>query len=505
MAHYLGIEVTETHLKGALLRTAYKKLSLMGVYALPRAPGPDGLRDAAAMLKQHVDAALAQERLAQRNVELDGVYAALPGTEASLRTVSLPRAVYRRGDRALMAELEGTVPFDIDACTVDALPLGGGDPVALFAVAARSARVEALVRALTEGGLEPREVGVAPVALGELSAAIPALGGDDCVAIVHAQDGRAEIAIVAGGMVRYARTVVGLSTPAMRERHLRQSFAAWQAAGGAAPTLAFLTGDEAALAATAVAEACGLDGDRVGGLPQGTLEMGPTASPTALWEAPVAVALSLRGLGRGKRLDLRKGPLALKGGAQVLRERAPHLAAAALAVVAFWGMATWGRYQGLTAERNRLQETLSSVTQEVFGAPITDPEEAMDRARGNRDEVLDPMPAADAYDVLGVLSTRIAETVRHDVEQLDVQREHVQLQAIVSTLQDRDRVVEALSQYPCFPGVRPGRVTSSPDNRQKYTLDIEFRCPGNERPREGAARAREGRSEEGGGSRGGGA
>ena len=199
MAHYLGIEVTETHLKGALLRTAYKKLSLMGVYALPRAPGPDGLRDAAALLKQHVDAALAQERLAQRNVELDGVYAALPGTEASLRTVSLPRAVYRRGDRALMAELEGTVPFDIDACTVDALPLGGGDPVALFAVAARSARVEALVRALTEGGLEPREVGVAPVALGELSAAIPALAGDDCVAVVHAQDGRAEIAIVAGG------------------------------------------------------------------------------------------------------------------------------------------------------------------------------------------------------------------------------------------------------------------------------------------------------------------
>jgi len=505
MAHYLGIEVTETHLKGALLRTAYKKLSLTGVYALPRAPGPEGLRDAARALKAYVDAALSQERPGQRAAELDGVYAALPGAEASMHTITLPRAVFRRGDRALMAELEGTVPFDIDACMVDAVPLGGTDPVTLYAVAARSARVEALVRALTEGGLEPREIGIAPAALGELTAAIPELAGPDPVALVHAQDGRAEIAVIQGGLVRYARSVSGLTTPAMRIRHLRQSFSAWQGAGGAAPTVAFLSGDEAGLTADAVAEATGLDRDHIGGLPQGTLEMAPTASPTALWEAPVAVALSLRGLGRGRRLDLRKGPLALKGGAQVLRERAPYLAAAAVAVVMFWGMATWARYQGLSTERNRLQETLSAVTQEVFGRPILDTEEAMERARGTRDEVVDPMPSVDAFDVVGVLSRRIPETIRHDVEQLDIQREHVQLQAIVSTLQDRDRVVEALSSYPCFPGVRPGRVTSSPDNRQKYTLDIELRCPGNERPREGAARPREGRNTESGGTRGSGA
>jgi hypothetical protein len=30
--------------------------------------------------------------------------------------------------------------------------------------------------------------------------------------------------------------------------------------------------------------------------------------------------------------------------------------------------------------------------------------------------------------------------------------------------------------------VRPGRAQTNPgDNRQKYTLDIEFRCPGSER------------------------
>ncbi len=157
--------------------------------------------------------------------------------------------------------------------------------------------------------------------------------------------------------------------------------------------------------------------------------------------------------------------------------------------MAFWGVATWARYQGLVAERTRLQETLRTVTQEVYGEPVEDPTRAMAMARGDshRDDV-DPMPAADAFDVLGVLSQRINDTVRHDVEQLDIRGEHVQMQGVVSTLADRDKVVEWLGAYPCFPEVRPGRVTTTPgDNRQKYTLDIEFRCPGaaSERARAG--------------------
>lgn len=503
MALYLGIEITESQLKAALLRTAYKKLVLEGVFTLPRSPSAEGITEAARGLRGLVDQALSTGRPGQKAPELDGVFAALPGNEASLRAISLPRAVYRRGDKALMAELEGTVPYDLDDCLVDATVLGGSDPISLYAVAARFARVEGLVKALADAGFEPREVGVAPAALGELAGVIAALNEGDATVIVHCQDRRAELAVVAGGAVRFARTLNNLATPAARERQIRQSLAAWLASGGAPPSMGFVTGEEAQLGADALV-AAGLDAERVGGLPQGTLEFGQGASPSALWEAPIAVAMSLRGLGRQKFLDLRKGSLAVSSSAQMLRERAPYLAGAFASMVLFWGIATFARYQGLTAERNRLEETLASVTQEVFGAPITDPEAAMSRARGNRDEVVDPMPGADAYDVLGVLSSRIPETVRHDVEQLDIQPEHVQLQGVVSTLQDRDRVVEAISQYACFPAVRPGRVTSNPDGRQRYTLDIEFRCPGaaGEAPR-GARGERP--STERGGSRGGGA
>ena len=477
MARYLGIEVTDTLIKGALLKTAYKQLSIEGVYTIYRTPGPEGLAQAARELAGIV---MAQTTIpGVKSQELDGVYAALPGTDVSLRTISLPRAVHRRGDKGLMAELEGAVPFDIDEAMVDAQVIRQGDPVELLAAAVLTARVESFVVALASAGLDPREVGVAPVSLGELAGEIPALATPAPVALVYAYERRAELVVLEGGIVRFARTLNGLTTPAARERGIRQSMASYRASGGAAVTAAYLCGEEAAVTAQVLADACGLTPEYVGAMPAGDFQIAPTAGETALWEAPVAVALATRGLGREGRLDFRKGHLTVAGSAQALRERAPYIGLAAAVIVCFWAMATWAHYQSLVTERNRLQDTLASVTQEVFNDRTVDPDRASSLARGegSADDV-DPLPPADAYDVLGVLSTRIAANVRHDVELLDIRGEHVQLQGIVDTLADRDKVVEALQQYPCFPNVRPGRSTTNPgDNRQKYTLDVEFRCP----------------------------
>lgn len=477
MARYLGIEVTDTLVKGALLKTAYKKLVIEAVYTVYRTPGPEGLAQAARELAGAVAAqSLVPGRKAQ---ELDGVYAALPGTDVSLRVVTLPRAVYRRGDKALQAELEGAVPFDIDEAMVDAQVVAPGDPLELLAAAVLTARVESFVAALASAGVDPREVGVAPVALGELAAEIPELSAPGPVVLAYAHDRRAEVVVLQGGVVRFARTLNGLTTPAARERGFRQTIASYRASSGAGPVMAYLCGEEAQVSAQPLMDACGLPAESIAPMPAGSLEVASTAGETALWDAPIAVALATRGLGRGKRIDFRKGHLTVSGGAQVLRERAPYLALAASAVVVFWGLATFARYQSLVTERARVQETLGQVSQEVFGERVIDPDRAIALARGDTSsDDVDPLPAADAYDVLGVLSTRIVDTIRHDVEQLSVQGEHVQLQGIVDTLADRDKVVEAMQGYACFPTVRPGRATTNPgDNRQKYTLEIEFRCP----------------------------
>jgi hypothetical protein len=479
MARYLGIEVTESQLKGAVLKTAYKKLMLEAVYTVNRPPGPEGLQAATRDLGSLVQALLASTTPGTQPAELDGIYASLPGQESSIRTISLPRAVWKRGEKALLAELEGAVPFDVDDAVVDAQVTAPGDPVPLLAVAAIRERVKGYLEAMTLGGLEPREIGVSPMVLGELAAEIPELAVPGPVLLVYSQDMRAEVAVLRGGVTVFARTVTALTTPAARTRAMRQSVAAW-AAEGIPIERAYLCGAEANWSHQAVLEATQLPVEMVMALPSGAIQLGPLAGETAFWEAPIPVALAARGLGRSKRVDLRKGALAVSGSAQVLRERAPYLAAAALAMVGFWGAASWARYQGLVTERTRLQQTLRAVTQEVYGEPVEDPARATAMARGDshRDDV-DPMPQADAFDVLGVLSQRINDTVRHDVEQLDIRGEHVQMQGVVSTLADRDKVVEWLGGYPCFPEVRPGRVTTTPgDNRQKYTLDIEFRCPG---------------------------
>lgn len=483
MARYLGIEATDAKLKCAVLRTAYKKVVLEGVYGVYRNPGPEGLAAAARELSTLVQQHLSASQPGAKPGELDGVYAALPGGDVSLRLLSLPKAVFKRGDKALRAELEDNVPFDVDECIVDAQVVANRDPLELLAAAAREDRVRALVDALRGAGLDPKEVGVGPTALAELSTEIPELTQAGVALVVYATESRAEVVVLVDGAARFARTLNGLNAPAARARALRQTVTAWQGLGGAAPSVAFLVGDEAQSMAAACMEGANLPAERVLPLPNGAIEFGPNASPQSLWDAPVAVALASRGMSRGARLDLRKGALAVGGGGEVFREHAPQMLAAAAAVVLFWGIATWARYQGLVTERDRLQATLLQVTREAFGEPVDDPVRAMSMARGqNGGEETDPMPAADAFDVMGVLSTRIATTVRHDVELLDINREHVQMQGIVDSLQDRDRVVEALGQWPCFPTVRPGRAQTNPgDNRQKYTLDIEFRCPGTER------------------------
>lgn len=479
MARYLGIEATDSKLKGAVLHTAYKKVVLEGVFSVYRNPGPEGLAAAARELAALVQLQLAPTAPGAKPSELDGVYAALPGTEVSLRVVSLPKAVHKRGDKGLRAEIEDNVPFDVDDCVLDSQVLANKDPVELLAAAARTDKVRELIDALRATGLDPREVGVGPLCLAELATEIPELAQGGVTLVIYASEARGEFAVLVDGSVRFARTVSGLNAPAARVRAVRQTVAAWQGIGGAPPGVAFLVGDEAQAMAAAAIEGAGLPLERVQPLPNGAIEFGPNTAPQSLWEAPVAVALASRGIARTPRIDLRRGPLAVSGGGKILRERAPQLLAASAAIVFFWGMSTWARYQGLTTERNRLQDTLLQVTRDAFGEPVDDPVRAMSMARGQGSaEETDPMPAADAYDVMGVLSTRIPDTLRHDIELLDVNREHVQLQGVVDSLQDRDRVVESLGRWACFPNVRPGRAQTNPgDNRQKYTLDIEFRCP----------------------------
>src|SRR6266540_2533613 len=110
MARYLGIEVTEGHVKALVLKTAYRKLQIEAIYRLARPAGLEGLSQATGEIVADVGS-------------VDAVYAAVPGTDASLRIVELPKAVAKRGNRVLATELDGSLPFEVEAAIIDAQPI----------------------------------------------------------------------------------------------------------------------------------------------------------------------------------------------------------------------------------------------------------------------------------------------------------------------------------------------------------------------------------------------
>jgi hypothetical protein len=469
MALYLGIELSEGQLRVVRLRGQYRKLAIEAIYRLPREPGPDGITMAA----QAIRASLPQTP--------DGVFVAVQGSDVSLRPLSLPKALLRRGPKVLAAELDGQIPFEIDSAVMDAQVVRDGEVSELIAAATRVERVRAVIDAFKAADLEPREVGVMPLALGELSSAFVELNSADPILLLHAYEGRADVCVIANGRTQFARTITGQNTPAVRERSVRQSLGAHLASGGSSVVTAYLFGEDGHLFQEAVEKASGLDVTAVRMYPPaGTVALAPEVNPEELRLVPTALALAMRGVSKASRIDLRKGPLELKGNTTILRERAPMLAMLAGAVMLTWVGATAARYYASASERDRLTSALALVTQEVFEERITDPQQAIAKARGTGEMLQDPLPPADAFDVIGTISSKIPEGTRnHDITQLEVSDERVQVQGIAATVQDRDSIVEALKTYECFPTVTPGRTQANPgDGRQQYTLDVEFRCPG---------------------------
>lgn len=470
MALYLGIELSEGQLRVVRMRGQYRKLVVEAIYRLPREPGPEGI----ALAAQSIRAALPQSP--------DGVFVAVQGSDVSLRPLSLPKALLRRGPKVLAAELDGQIPFEIDSAVVDAQIVKDGEVAELLAAAARTDRMQAVIDAFKQADLEPRELGVMPLALGELSSAYVELNSQEPVLLVHAYEGRADLCVIAGGRVQFARTLTAQAQPAVRERSVRQSLGAHLANGGSSVVTAYLLGEEGHLFQESVEKATGLDVSAVRMYPPAasSVTLGPEVNPEELRYVPTALALAMRGVSKASRVDLRKGPLTAQSNTTILRERAPLLAMLAGAIMVTWVGATAARYYASASERDRLTTALALVTQEVFEERITDPQLAMAKARGSGETIQDPLPPADAFDVIGTISSKIPEGTRnHDVSQLEVADERVQLQGIAATVQDRDRIVDELKTYECFPTVTPGRTQTNPsDNRQQYTLDIEFRCPG---------------------------
>ncbi len=483
MPTWLGIDIGSASVKVALVRSAYRKVTLVRT-ATADVAASGSVSEAARIAVSH---ALAGEPRGP-----DAVATAIDGARAAIHRLLLPGTAQKQLADVLSYELGAQVPFDLETAVYDWRLLGRTEDGQLSIVAAVAriedvrARIELVKGANTQ---EPERVGVGALALGALVPFVPALAEAACVAVIELGAKASEVLIIERGEAVFARTLSrgteGLPATARGlARELRVSVAAHRAQGGAAPERVFLCGGGAFVS--------GAEGFLSGELevpvqllPAPTLEIAPLAGVVPeLPRYAKAIALALSLAGRGSGLNLRRGPLAFERGFAWVRERIPVLAGLAAVLLVSFFFSGWARIYEAHSERDVLRTALGTVTREVLGSEATSAQDAQDllaKEAALSDE--DPMAHADGFDVMVRLSQAVPSSIKHDVEELDLQKGHVTVRGIAGSIPEAQAIASALADDPCTSDAKIKSTTQMVgSDRQKYLLEFDLKCPEDAKP-----------------------
>ena len=376
----------------------------------------------------------------------------LEGERTFLRRIEIPSAAQKQLLEVLPFELESELPFELSEAVYDHAVLrrsGDEETVPVFAVVARTEDVRDRIALIKEAiNEEPERIAPGGLSFGSLSEVVPELAVAGPVAIFDLEDTRSEIVILERGEPVFARTLsrgtAGLPESAIGlAREFRQSIAAWRLTGGAAPETVYLVGAGAA-APGAHEFFQGELGVAVAALPPARFDEGAPELLASIPRFAKAVSLAIALSARSKGFNLRRGVLAYERGYGFLRDKIPLLSGLAAVVTFSFLFATWAELRALGQERATLGAALSSVTKDVFGESTSDPSRAtelLDKSALAADE--DPLPRADAFDLLVQLSQAVPDNITHDIEDLDIQRGHVTVHGIVPSIPDAQQIATA--------------------------------------------------------------
>ncbi len=499
MARLAGIDIGTHVVRVALLRTAYRRVAIEALGEAPIGEGGEGAAIAAAMA----------------GMKPDAVAVTLTGDRCFYRRLELPPTAQRELEGVLGFELESTVPFEMDACVFDHRILKSKTstgPLTVFAALAKTEDVAGRIATVkTAIGREPDVVGTGAVPLVNLTAILPALDGapppkpkkgavadpldadggpfaparTGPVAMLDLDEARSEILILAGGEPVFARTVSagtrGLPESAkILGRELSTTFGAWRSQGGEKVGALYLVG----LGSTVHGVEPFFSGTL--GVPVLRLPMPPLEGiqPDAVERLPLfakAISLALSLEGRSKSLDLRRGELATTRSYAFLREKLPLLSGLAAVIAVSFGFSVVAELRALSAEHENLSAQLLTTTKEVLGEETADlgkAKELLDKGPGGGDE--DPLPGADAFDVMVEYSKAVPKEVVHDVLEFDVTRGHATISATIPKDADAaattDKIINAMKTNPCFRDVKVQKTIQFGQDKQKYVLELDVRC-----------------------------
>jgi general secretion pathway protein L len=487
MSRLLGIDAGKSVVRVALIRAAYRKVFLE---ALGEASVAEAGSEAEAI------------RAAVGMMRPDGVAIALSGERSFFRRLDLPAAAQKEVESVLGFELEATVPFEMDEAVFDYRVMKrpqGSDTIPVFAAIARTEDVRERIAVVREAlGIEPERVGAGAVPLANLEAVMPELTAPPGllekgpIALLDLGHLSSDFLVVAGSEPVFARTLsrgtAGLpgTAPALA-RELRQTLASWRNLGGEPLAGLYLVGGgvTAQGAETFLATELGM---AVLPLPAPRIEGLTAEQAAALPRYAKALGLSLGLLPKPRSFNFRKGALEPERSYPFLREKIPILAGLGTVIALSFGFSIVAELKALGAENEMLLAALSATTHDVLGEETSDParaRELLDQGPGSADE--DPLPHADAFDVMVQLSKAVPKEVVHDIVELDANRGKVTVQGTVPSVADAQIIAEHMKEHRCFRDVKISRTSQFVEGKQKYVLDFELKCEEKKKKKIGGA------------------
>lgn len=478
MSRILGIDIGKAVVRVAVLRANYRKVTLEALAETP-------------VVGLDVDAI----RAAVGAHKPDGVAIAISGEKTYYRTIDLPASAIKEIENVLPYELEAQLPFEITEAVFDYRidkRVAGSETVPIFAAIARTGDVRERIHVVREAlGLEPERVGTGALPLANLVSIMPGIerpfgkapeAGETIppVAILDLGETTSDVVILRDGEPVFARTLsrgtMGLpaSAPAI-SRELRQTFAAWRASGGTPLAGMYLVGGGSAAQGAEMYLSTEL-GISILPLPRPNLEGVLPEQESMLPRFAKAIGLAMGLVGKAHGLNLRKGSLEAARSYPFLREKIPLLVGLGSVVVLSFAFNLLAEHSSLNAERELLLSEVETATGEVFGEETKDIEKARELLdkRASTDD--DPLPRADAFDVLVKFSEAVPKEIVHDVLEFDLNRGHATIQGTVPSIPDAQAIADKMKEQKCFKEVKISRTAQFTGNKQKYVLEFDVKC-----------------------------
>ena len=487
MSKFVGIDIRPNVIRVAVVRSSYRRLHV------------EELREVDTSAFEEVEHAV-RHAASEFTRHGEQIAFSIGGESAYIHRLALPPAALKQVEEVVPFELEARIPVEFDELVYDSRVLPRARHDAAVEVLAAAAPI-ALVRERIELGAaafghQPEQISVAPLALGNLASVLGALRGDECVAIVELGDETCEVAIVHQGAAVFARTLsVGVggfpeSAPEL-VRALRQTFVAWAAVGQGQIARTMVCGGGA--------ETPGIFeylGEHVGVAVEPLPELELEASPSQRDVLPrfaraLGVSLALRA--GTKDLNLRRGPLLYQRGYGFLKEKVPLLVGLSGAMLLSFVFSAWAESRALSHENASLGAAMAGLSEQILDEESHDPERVLELLDNGLRVEKDPQPEIDGFELALRLAKHIPLDFEHQVDELDLARNHVKLRGIVKSTDAAQKIAENLKTEACFKDVKISKIAQHrKTTRQSYSMEFDIRC---EEPPKKRSAAAEGESE----------